>query len=93
MGSIGQRYIGSEKLMTSKKNEEVIPNPPSNWTVPYTLYNFQFKNKQDCTVTINKHRSIFIEAGDGFTIEANHPPITSFVIKEADVIYNWIATY
>lgn len=89
----GNGYHGSPKLMTSKANEEVVPAPPSNWSYGYTFYKFQFKNAEDCSVTINKENTIFISAGDGFTTTPEDAPITSFVIKEANITYNWAAAY
>ncbi|MGM9988884.1 MAG: hypothetical protein ACI35O_16885 [Bacillaceae bacterium] len=89
----GFRYIGSPALLTSKKDTEVVPEKPSEWTIPYTLYNFEFENDQDCTVTINNKHSIFLRAGRGFIIGDNDEPITSFVIKEPNITYTWAAKY
>lgn len=89
----GFRYIGSPALLTSKKNEELVPPKKEGHTYGYTLYSFEFENDQDCTVTINNKHSIFLRAGRGFIIGDNDEPITSFVIKEPNITYTWAAKY
>ena len=89
----GYGYHGSPTRMKSKANEEIVPNPPAGHTTKYEFYKFQFNNDEDCSVTINKKDTIFIPAGPGFITGPDDAPITSFVIKEAGITYNWAAAY
>ena len=78
--------------MKSTENEELVPVNKA-WSFGYSFYKFQFKNSEDCSVIINKENTIFIPAGDGFTTTPEDAPITSFVIKEPNITYNWAGAY
>jgi hypothetical protein len=89
---IGNGYIGTDSLKTSTANLQIIPNPPSNFSLgtKYNLYKFAFMNDQDCTVIVNGGNTLFLRAGQGFEINESDLPINSFVIIEAGITYNWI---
>lgn len=89
----GSGYIGSDTLQTSTANQEVIPSPPDNWTSGYSLYKFSFRNLDDVTIVINGDTTLFRGAKEGFEMGVEDKPITSFVIKEAGVQYNWTGAY
>ena len=89
----GNGYLGTSSIQTSKTNQELIPNAPENWTIGYKLVKFSFSNEQDCTVIINKGVTLFLKAGQGFEVGHDDAPITSFVIKEASITFNWIGMY
>jgi hypothetical protein len=42
---------------------------------------------------LNGVTTLFIRAGQGFEIDSDDKGITSFVIKEAGITYNFIAGY
>lgn len=85
-------YLGSDQLETSSSNQQIIPNPPSDWTDGYNLIKFSFDNKQDCTVIVNGE-TIFLSSGEGFNTDKDDPPITSFIIKEAGIPFTWASVY
>ena len=87
----GNGYIGSPALMTSKANEQVVPETPG-WSFGYSFYMFEFENDQDCTVIINGN-TIFLRAGRGFITPENGAPVKSFIIKEPNITYTWAAAY
>lgn len=91
--ALGNGYIGSSQKEKSNPNQEVIPSPPTGWTNGYALYKFAFMNDQDCTVKINNSNPIFLRAGQGFATEPYDKPITSFVIVEGNIDYNWIGAW
>ena len=95
MASKGNGYLGSNKIETSVANKEIIPipSPSKNWTNGYNLYKFSFNNEQDCTVIINKEATIFLKAGQGFEVADGDKPVSSFVIKENNIKYNWIGGF
>lgn len=88
---IGIGYLGSNKIETSVANQEVIPSPKPDWkwTMGYSLYKFSFRNYDPCTVIINNETELFLDTGDGFEMNEMDKPITSFVIKEPNVRFNW----
>lgn len=90
---IGRGYIGSSNLQTSTANQEIIPSPPSHWTLGYNCYKLSFFNSQDCTVKINNLDPIYLQANQGFEMDKEDSPITSFVIIESGVGFNWIGAY
>lgn len=87
----GIGYLGSNQIETSVANQQVIPNPPSNlnWTMGYSLYKFSFRNYDQCTIIINNETELFLDAGDGFEMNEIDKPITSFVIVESGIRFNW----
>ncbi|MCY7948992.1 hypothetical protein P8891_11265 [Bacillus atrophaeus] len=89
----GSGYIGSPSIETSTSNHEVIPSPPSNWTMKYSLYKFSFSNEQECHVSINGGSPIYLRAGQGFQMDIKDQPIMSFKIFEPDIAYNYMGAY
>lgn len=91
----GNGYLGSEQILTSVANEEVLPPIPigSNWTNGYMCGIFEWLNEQDTVVLINNKTRVFIRAGQGFKIGNGSKAIHSFIIESAGVNYNWIAEY
>lgn len=86
----GKYYMGSESILTSVANEEIIPETPSNWTSErYYYYRFDFMNLSDCTIIINNGGKIFLPAGCGYSINENTPVIRSFKIVESGVSFHW----
>lgn len=87
-------YLGSEGLLTSTENLEVVPNAPESWTDErYTFYKFSFINKTACKVKINGGEPIYLEENQGFDSGKEDAKINSFIIVEADVQFNWIGAY
>jgi hypothetical protein len=86
-------YLGSDQLETSVANQEILPNPPSDWTDGYRLVKFSFVNNQDVTVVVNGVETIFIPAGQGFNTDKEDPPITSFKLLTSGVQFTWAAVY
>ncbi len=80
---VGIKFIGSSVLQTSTANEEIIPDKT-------ILYKFSFMNDQDCTVKINKGSPIFLRSGQGFSMNEIDAFISSFVIVEPNITFNWI---
>ena len=90
----GTGYHGSPSPLTSKTNEDIIPEKPKNYSIRYNFYKFSFDNpEQDCTIIINDSPPIFLPAGKGFNIDSIDAPIWSFKIKEAGIKYTWIGAY
>ena len=83
------KYLGSEELQVSTANQEVIPNPPADWTIGYFLKVFSFVNFADCTVLVNNESKLFLKAGQGFNA-SEKLPISSFKVIESGIEYNWI---
>lgn len=86
-------FIGSEQVETSVANQEILPNPPSNWTVPYALTQFSFQNDQECTLIINGKDKVFLREGQGFTTGFQKAKIQSVKILEDGIAYNWVGAY
>jgi hypothetical protein len=91
MGNNG--YVGSSDLQTSTANMEVVPNAPVGWTIGYNLTNFSFYNDQACHVKINGGNQIYLRAGQGLDTSDANKPITSFVIVESGITFNYFAAY
>lgn len=90
---IGSGYVGTDSIKTSTANQNIIPSAPSNWTIPLSLYKFEFINDQDCTVIVNNSTTLFLRAGYGFEISEIDLPISSFVIKDAGITYTFTGFY
>lgn len=93
MTNRGNGYLASPSMQTSTANQEIIYQKPEHWTHGYRLYKFSFSNKSDVTVIINNETTAFLEAGQGFEMAIGDKPIQSFIIVEADIIFNWLAAY
>ena len=85
-------YVGSNKMMTSKAYQEVVPEKPENWTHGYAFKSFSFINRDACTVQINGGEPIFLDIEQGFEAH-REKPITSFVIVESGIEFQWIGRY
>lgn len=85
-------YMGSSELMLSQARQQVIPEKPEDWTHGYAYKNFSFINKNACTVEINGGQPIFLDIEQGFESNGGNP-ITSFVIVESGIEYQWIGRY
>lgn len=91
---VGSGYIGSADLETSVANAEILPSPPVGWTIGYNINKFSFYNTETCHITINSaSTSIYLRAGQGFSMDITDYPITSFKVVENNIHYNWIASY
>lgn len=87
-------YLGSDSVLTSTANLEVVPKAPESWTDErYSFYKFSFINKSNCTIKINGGEPIYLEKNQGFECGKEDAKINSFVIVEADVQFNWIGAY
>jgi len=93
MSRRGVGYLGSNKIETSVANQEIIDSPPSHWSHGYSLYKMSYLNRDSCTVIINGKTEIYLEAGQGFEMNENDAPITSFVIKETGIRYTFIGAW
>lgn len=83
----GSGYFGTDSVKTSTVNDDIISNSPSE------LYKFSFYNQQDCTVTINSKHTLFLQAHQGFEVSEVDAPITSFVVSESGIQYNFVGAY
>lgn len=86
-------YLGSSQVLVSVGGKNIIDDKPSNWTHDYKLKKFSFNNEQNCTVKINNQTTLFLKAGQGFEVDKGDFPITSFIIVEAEISYNWIGMF
>ncbi|MEQ6356571.1 hypothetical protein ABNX05_18265 [Lysinibacillus sp. M3] len=87
-------YLSSNGFeATTKPMQEIIPPPPSNWSIGYTFEKFSFYNETACSVIINKKYPITLSAGRGFEVGYDDVPIESFVIVEAQTPYEFIASF
>ena len=84
MNNMNSNFVGSATASLSTANKEIVTNGT-------TYINFDFYNKQDCVVQINKSENIFLFAGQGFNFVSNMDSIFSFKIVTANIDYNFIA--
>jgi hypothetical protein len=82
-------YVGTNSIKISTEMDEIMPNPPASWTYGYSFESFSFINKTACTVKINGSEPIFLDVEQGFEAHEDEP-VSSFVIVEAGVEYQWI---
>ncbi|MEK4846429.1 hypothetical protein [Bacillus sp. FSL W8-0183] len=91
---LGSGYKGSLKLeSTNIENFDIVPPESKGSNRPTQFYKFQFRNDQDCTVSINHGEPILIMSGDGFSMDHIDTPIFSFVIKEKGIQYNFAGAH
>jgi hypothetical protein len=90
---LGTGYMGSSSLQTSTANQEIVPSKPSNWTLGFSFYKFSFDNDQACSVKINGGNPIYLRDGQGFECTEIDSPITSFIVVDSGISFNWIAAY
>lgn len=83
MKTMNSNFVGSSTESISIANQEIVENGA-------TYLNFDFYNKQDCIVQINKSSNIFLFAGQGFKYQSNCDSIFSFKIVTAGVTFNFI---
>ncbi|MGG3925673.1 hypothetical protein ABET51_06700 [Metabacillus fastidiosus] len=83
---IGKGYYGSPELLTSTANMEIITNGKR-------YYKFSFLNEIDCVVKINDGEPILLRERQGFSSEIEDQPISSFVIVNSGVQFNYIGAY
>lgn len=94
MGTKGSGYIGSPDILTSNQNMQIIPFPPSSWSIKYNLYKFSFFNPDEpCRVKINEGEPIYIAPGMGFNSNEIDSPIWSFVVVDEGIKFYWIGAY
>ncbi|MCM3387353.1 hypothetical protein M3649_04290 [Ureibacillus chungkukjangi] len=86
-------YLGTNKVEISVQNQEIVPPKKEKWTLGYHLYKFSFLNHQNCLVVVNQETEIYLEAGQGFEIDRYDKPITSFIIKNADIPFTWVGAF
>lgn len=91
----GSGYLASENLQTSVAGQQIIPNPPSNWSMGYHLYKFSFMNvDQDCHVLMNDNPTQkYLVAGMGVNVDQIDAPIYSFKILEDGIKFCWFGAY
>ena len=88
---IGEGYKGSNDLLVSVANEEILPLQDNG--NPYSFYKFNFINRGACHVVINKGDVIYLDATQGFEMSEIDQPVQSFRIVESGISYNWIGAY
>lgn len=93
MSLTGSNYNGSSALQTSTENQQILPLPPSNWTIKLSYYKFSFMNDDACTVKINDGDPLYLRARQGFNSDARDAAIWSFVVIEPDITFNWIGAF
>lgn len=86
-------YLASPEIQTSTENHEIVPEKPSGWTSGYRIKKLSFSNVEECTLLINNETEVKIPPGRGFEMGYNDPVITSFIIKESGIQFNYIATF
>lgn len=83
-------FIGSDDLMVSTANMEIIPPKPEGWTSGYNFIIFALFNDQPCRVSINGSKPIYFKANQGFYFPLCNMIIESFVIIDEGITFNWI---
>jgi len=92
--SRGNGWKGSQSITTSTANKELVPDSPPEWiNVKFGFYKFEFRNLQSCTIKVNDSSPIFLNAEQGFTSDSKDALITSFIVVESGVQYQWIGAY
>jgi hypothetical protein len=86
-------FKGSGNLQISTANNQVIPPPEVGWTIPYIFNKFSFLNDQECHISINQQPFIYFRSGQGFNSDRDDQPITSFVIQEEGITFNWVGSW
>ena len=86
-------FKGTSKIETSTANQELIPEKPYGWTIGYKFKSFSFFNDQECHIIVNNGEPLFLRAGMGFNSTTDNQSITSFVIVEEGISYNWIGAF
>lgn len=79
---IGRKFYGSPSIQISKENQEIVPEK-------IAFYKFSFEPFSDCTVRINGSDPILVRQARGFAMNEVDPSISSFVIVEAGIEFDW----
>lgn len=83
MRQFGTEFHGSDSIEVSAADAEIIPDK-------INMYKFSLYNEDDCTVSINGSKPIFLRGGAGFSTEQNDAMISSFKILEDGINFNWV---
>ena len=94
---MARRVIGSKDLTVSTAMHEVVPQAPSDWTVPVIFKNFSFMNSKECHIILNENSDIdgqdnviYLRAGQGLSIDEKDIDVFSFIIVEEGVPFNFV---
>jgi len=90
---IGSGYVGTDDIKTSTANQDIVKTEQMNNEGIKQLYKFSFLNHSPCHVIINNKEPIFLDEKQGFDMTHVDAPITSFVIVEEGVEYQFIGAY
>ncbi|MFS0776072.1 hypothetical protein ABC255_08710 [Neobacillus sp. 3P2-tot-E-2] len=84
---LGTGYDGSgEWTTTTAVNTDILAGKNKRY------YKFSFNNGADCHIKVNGVR-LFLKAGQGFETDYVDALVTSVVIEESGIGYNWIGGY
>lgn len=90
---ISNGYLASPEIQISTENHEIVPEKPSEWTNGYRIKKLSFSNVEECTLLINNETEVKIPSGRGFEMGYDDPVITSFIIKESGIQFNFVAAF
>ena len=76
-------FLGSPSILISGSSQELVDPGVS-------FHKFSFYNHQECTISINGSEPIFLVAKQGFSSDRHDKLISSFIINESGVPFNWI---
>lgn len=79
----GSNIYGSSEKLTSKANENIIPDGKS-------FYKFSLMCESDTTVSINDSEPIFVQGGMGFGSDQIDAKIYSFKFLDDGVVFFWV---
>ena len=92
-----RRVIGSKDLVQSTAMQEVVPDMPTGWTTPIVFQNFSFFNSEGCHIILNGKSGldgddniIYLRANQGLNIDEEDIDVSSFVIVEAGIPFNFV---
>jgi len=84
-------FQGSENILVSTENQDILMG-----AIQKPFGSFSFVNTEICHIKVNGGNPIYLAAGQGFdyehnaTLYRNPPLVSSLVIVEADINYQWI---
>lgn len=81
--------IGSNKVMTSVKGENII-QPQEDWTFQPKVQHLSFMNYDDCMIRINDGQELFLKALQGINLNEKGQYVDSFVIETDGIEYQFI---
>jgi len=82
MNISGTRMVGSNSILTSVADAEILPNTAQRLT------DFELMNDQACTISINGGAFIHLRALQGIAFDF----VQSARIHENGITFNWIGT-